>query len=86
MAGERCVVASNKADADGIVRMEEGRTAESRASAAVFCAVIYSNESLLCFCLPFDPKSYPRASGSFLGKFHGAYDSRFSAATYKAAK
>ena len=36
MAGERCVVTSNKADADGTVRMKEGQTAGSCVQALLY--------------------------------------------------
>ena len=66
MAGERCVVISNKADADGIVRMKEGQTAGSRTQALpIFHAVMHSDDVSLCSDLPFDPKFVYTTSGSF---------------------
>lgn len=60
---------SNQADADGIVRMKEGRTASSRACAALFCAVIHSDLLALWCRLPFDPKFVYTTSGYFLAIF-----------------
>ena len=44
------------------------------ASAAIFYAVMHSDNASLCFDLPFDPKFVYTTSGSFLANFHRQRD------------